>query len=160
VLRIERRRRRPSHDIVRCAACEGTFYLYFETRDDIVTAVAERLVDGVGRQMDKRSGRGDQSGRLSRDRRRHGDRGSDSFELEPEALHRRTRVTTAPASSSAAQPSVSRSSRTGSPTASCAQDPPGKRFVAMLSSLHDLVAILRTCRAPSIATFRPPRPRP
>ena len=40
-------------DIVRAAGvAKGTFYLYFDTRDDIVTAVAERLVDGVGRQMD------------------------------------------------------------------------------------------------------------
>jgi len=40
-------------DIVRAAGvAKGTFYLYFDSRDDIVTAVAERLVDGVGRQMD------------------------------------------------------------------------------------------------------------
>jgi AcrR family transcriptional regulator len=40
-------------EIVRAAGvAKGTFYLYFETRDDIVTAVAERLVEGVGRQMD------------------------------------------------------------------------------------------------------------
>jgi AcrR family transcriptional regulator len=41
-------------DIVRAAGvAKGTFYLYFTTRDDIVTAVAERLVNGVGRQMDE-----------------------------------------------------------------------------------------------------------
>ncbi len=41
-------------DIVRAAGvAKGTFYLYFETRDDIITAVAERLVDGIGRQMDE-----------------------------------------------------------------------------------------------------------
>jgi AcrR family transcriptional regulator len=41
-------------DIVRAAGvAKGTFYLYFETRDDVVTAVAQRLVDGVGRQMDE-----------------------------------------------------------------------------------------------------------
>ena len=40
-------------DIVRSAgAAKGTFYLYFASRDDVVTAVAERLVDGVGREMD------------------------------------------------------------------------------------------------------------
>ncbi len=40
-------------DIVRAAGvAKGTFYLYFDTRDDIVTAVAERLVQGVGRQID------------------------------------------------------------------------------------------------------------
>jgi len=39
-------------DIVRAAGvAKGTFYLYFASRDDIVTAVAERLVDGIGRQM-------------------------------------------------------------------------------------------------------------
>lgn len=40
-------------DIVRAAGvAKGTFYLYFETRDDVVTAVAERLVEGVGHAMD------------------------------------------------------------------------------------------------------------
>jgi AcrR family transcriptional regulator len=40
-------------DIVRAAGvAKGTFYLYFQTRDDVVTAVAERLVEGVGRAMD------------------------------------------------------------------------------------------------------------
>jgi AcrR family transcriptional regulator len=40
-------------DIVRAAGvAKGTFYLYFDTRDEIVTAVAARLVDGIGRQMD------------------------------------------------------------------------------------------------------------
>jgi AcrR family transcriptional regulator len=47
-------------DIVRAAGvAKGTFYLYFETRDDIVTAVAERLVEGVGRQMDEALAAGD-----------------------------------------------------------------------------------------------------
>jgi AcrR family transcriptional regulator len=41
-------------DIVRAAGvAKGTFYLYFETRDHIVGAVAERLVEGVGREMDR-----------------------------------------------------------------------------------------------------------
>ena len=41
-------------DIVRAAGvAKGTFYLYFESRDDMVTAVAERLVDGIGHEMDK-----------------------------------------------------------------------------------------------------------
>jgi AcrR family transcriptional regulator len=41
-------------DIVRAAGvAKGTFYLYFATRDDIVTAVAERLVEGIGEQMDE-----------------------------------------------------------------------------------------------------------
>lgn len=36
-------------DIVQAAgAAKGTFYLYFSTRDDVVNAVAERIVDGVG----------------------------------------------------------------------------------------------------------------
>jgi AcrR family transcriptional regulator len=49
-------------DIVRAAGvAKGTFYLYFETRDDIVTAVAERLVEGVGRQMDDALAAGDRS---------------------------------------------------------------------------------------------------
>ena len=40
-------------DIVRSAGvAKGTFYIYFATRDDVVTAVAERLVNGAGRQMD------------------------------------------------------------------------------------------------------------
>ena len=35
-------------DIVRAAGvAKGTFYLYFETKDDAVTAVAERMVEGV-----------------------------------------------------------------------------------------------------------------
>jgi AcrR family transcriptional regulator len=39
-------------DIVHAAGvAKGTFYLYFATRDDAVTAVTERIVDGVGRQM-------------------------------------------------------------------------------------------------------------
>ncbi len=49
-------------DIVRSAGvAKGTFYLYFETRDDLVTAVAERLVDGVGWQMDDALAAGDRS---------------------------------------------------------------------------------------------------
>jgi AcrR family transcriptional regulator len=40
-------------DIVRAAGvAKGTFYLYFDTKDDIVTAVAERMIEGVGEQMD------------------------------------------------------------------------------------------------------------
>ncbi len=40
-------------DIVRAAGvAKGTFYLYFDTKDDIVTAVAERMVEGVGEQFD------------------------------------------------------------------------------------------------------------
>ncbi len=40
-------------DIVRAAGvAKGTFYLYFDTKDEIVTAVAERMVEGVGEQMD------------------------------------------------------------------------------------------------------------
>jgi AcrR family transcriptional regulator len=36
-------------DIVKTAgAAKGTFYLYFSTKDDAVTAVAERMVIGVG----------------------------------------------------------------------------------------------------------------
>lgn len=36
-------------DIVRAAGvAKGTFYLYFTTKGDVVNAVAERLVDGVG----------------------------------------------------------------------------------------------------------------
>jgi AcrR family transcriptional regulator len=39
-------------DIVREAgAAKGTFYLYFSTRDEIVTAVAERIVERVGESM-------------------------------------------------------------------------------------------------------------
>ena len=35
-------------DIVRAAGvAKGTFYLYFTTRDDVVNAVAERMVEGV-----------------------------------------------------------------------------------------------------------------
>jgi AcrR family transcriptional regulator len=49
-------------DIVRAAGvAKGTFYLYFDTRDDIVSAVAERLVDGVGRAMDDALGAADRS---------------------------------------------------------------------------------------------------
>ena len=41
-------------DIVRAAGvAKGTFYLYFKSREDIVTAVAERLVDGIGYEMDR-----------------------------------------------------------------------------------------------------------
>jgi AcrR family transcriptional regulator len=37
-------------DIVRAAGvAKGTFYLYFSSRDDVVNAVAERLVEEVGR---------------------------------------------------------------------------------------------------------------
>jgi AcrR family transcriptional regulator len=40
-------------DIVRAAGvAKGTFYLYFDTKDDIVSAVAERMVEGVGEQFD------------------------------------------------------------------------------------------------------------
>jgi AcrR family transcriptional regulator len=36
-------------DIVRTAGvAKGTFYLYFDTKDDVVNAVAERIVQGVG----------------------------------------------------------------------------------------------------------------
>src|SRR4051794_27831363 len=49
-------------DIVRAAGvAKGTFYLYFATRDDIVSAVAERLVEGVGRAMDDAVAAGDRS---------------------------------------------------------------------------------------------------
>lgn len=41
-------------DIVREAGvAKGTFYLYFASRDEIVTAVAERLVDGIGSAMEQ-----------------------------------------------------------------------------------------------------------
>jgi AcrR family transcriptional regulator len=44
-------------DIVRRAGvAKGTFYLYFESRDDVVTAVAERLVEAVGRSIDEALG--------------------------------------------------------------------------------------------------------
>ncbi len=40
-------------DIVRAAGvAKGTFYLYFESKDAVVTAVAQRLVEGVAREMD------------------------------------------------------------------------------------------------------------
>jgi AcrR family transcriptional regulator len=40
-------------DIVRgTGVAKGTCYLYFETRDDVVTAVATRLVEAVGRSID------------------------------------------------------------------------------------------------------------
>jgi AcrR family transcriptional regulator len=40
-------------DIVRGAGvAKGTFYLYFETRDDVLAAVAIRLVEAVGRSID------------------------------------------------------------------------------------------------------------
>jgi AcrR family transcriptional regulator len=53
-------------DIVRAAGvAKGTFYLYFATRDDIVTAVAERLVQDVARQMDEALAAG---GRTAADR--------------------------------------------------------------------------------------------
>lgn len=55
-------------DIVRAAGvAKGTFYLYFETRDDVVTAVAERLVEAVGRSMDEALGA---TGRTAADRLR------------------------------------------------------------------------------------------
>ncbi len=79
-------------DIVRAAGvAKGTFYLYFETRDDIVTAVAERLVDGVGRAMDDALAA---RGRPAADRIRGiagamATVGSDPYEVELlEALHR------------------------------------------------------------------------
>lgn len=41
-------------DIVRAAGvAKGTFYLYFQTKDDIVGAVAERLVEGVSDQIEE-----------------------------------------------------------------------------------------------------------
>jgi len=41
-------------DIVREAgAAKGTFYLYFTSRDEIVTAVAERLVERIGADMER-----------------------------------------------------------------------------------------------------------
>jgi AcrR family transcriptional regulator len=40
-------------DIVREAGvAKGTFYLYFTTKDEVVTAVAERLVERIGADMD------------------------------------------------------------------------------------------------------------
>jgi AcrR family transcriptional regulator len=40
-------------DIVKAAGvAKGTFYLYFSTKDDAVTAVAERLVIGVGERIE------------------------------------------------------------------------------------------------------------
>ena len=40
-------------DIVKAAGvAKGTFYLYFSTKDDAVTAVAERMVDGVGERIE------------------------------------------------------------------------------------------------------------
>ena len=41
-------------DVVRAAgAAKGTFYLYFATKDDIVNAVAERLVGDVARRAER-----------------------------------------------------------------------------------------------------------
>lgn len=78
-------------DIVRAAGvAKGTFYLYFATRDDIVTAVAERLVEGVGRAMDAALAAGD---RTAADRIRGiagamATVGADPYERElVEALH-------------------------------------------------------------------------
>jgi AcrR family transcriptional regulator len=49
-------------DIVRAAGvAKGTFYLYFESRDDVVNAVAERLVEGVGSRMDEALAANDRS---------------------------------------------------------------------------------------------------
>lgn len=43
-------------DIVRVAGvAKGTFYLYFETRDDVVNAVAERMVEGVADRVEARA---------------------------------------------------------------------------------------------------------
>jgi AcrR family transcriptional regulator len=40
-------------DIVRSAGvAKGTFYLYFETKDDIVDAVAARMVEGVAKRVE------------------------------------------------------------------------------------------------------------
>ena len=40
-------------DIVRAAGvAKGTFYLYFETKDEVVSAVAQRIVEGVSDRMD------------------------------------------------------------------------------------------------------------
>jgi AcrR family transcriptional regulator len=40
-------------DIVRAAGvAKGTFYLYFQTKDDIIGAVAERVVEGVAGRME------------------------------------------------------------------------------------------------------------
>jgi len=40
-------------DIVKAAGvAKGTFYLYFSTKDDVVTAVAERMVVGVGERIE------------------------------------------------------------------------------------------------------------
>jgi AcrR family transcriptional regulator len=40
-------------DIVKAAGvAKGTFYLYFSTKDDVVTAVAERMVIGVGERIE------------------------------------------------------------------------------------------------------------
>jgi AcrR family transcriptional regulator len=79
-------------DIVRSAGvAKGTFYLYFETRDDVIAAVAARLVEGVGRQMDAALAAGD---RTAADRIRGiagamVTVGADPYERElVEALHR------------------------------------------------------------------------
>ena len=41
-------------DIVKAAGCaQGTFYLYFESKDDVVLAVAERLVDTMAERIER-----------------------------------------------------------------------------------------------------------
>jgi AcrR family transcriptional regulator len=78
-------------DIVRAAGvAKGTFYLYFETRDDVVSAVAERLVDGIGRQMDHAlAGDGAPADRIRGIAGAMASVGSDPYERELlEALHR------------------------------------------------------------------------
>ena len=79
-------------DIVRAAGvAKGTFYLYFESRDAIVTAVAERLVDGVGRQIDAALAAEDRTAadRIGGIARAMAAVGADPYERElVEALHR------------------------------------------------------------------------
>ncbi len=41
------------HIVQTAGVAKGTFYLYFATKDDAVTAVAERMVEGVGRLVEE-----------------------------------------------------------------------------------------------------------
>ena len=144
-------------DIVRAAGvAKGTFYLYFETRDDIVTAVAERLVNGVGRLMDDALAAGDRNPaeRIRGIAGAMSTVGSDPFELELlEALHRpgnaavHDRLTARIVERLV--PAVAAVIEDGITTGEfVAQDPrQAAAFVlACFSSLHELVGDPLTCR--------------
>ena len=137
-------------DIVRAAGvAKGTFYLYFETRDDIVTAVAERLVEGVGRQMDHALA----AGELSPAERIRGIAGamatvgSDPYEAELlEALHRPGNAAVHDRLSGAIVerlvPAVTTVIAEGIATREFVAQDPGQAaafVLACFSSLHDLV---------------------